>query len=266
MTSAAFFLVWVYIVAGIPFAVVHTTLAGMDTDVRAAGSGNPGATNVARLFGWRMAAPVLAADIGKGFVPVVLARLLWPDWDPWFAWVVAGVAFSGHCWSMWLEFRGGKGVATAAGTALAITPLPTLLAALLWVLTLGALGRSSVASLTAALALVAGVSWLDPRTLPYVVLLAAGIAWTHVANVRRLLRGEEKTIVRPVRWGRPREGVERPEAALEQGPGGGAPATQWKERRHDPLEPTDLGLEPALTSAAPAPAQPDPAPPIADPG
>jgi acyl phosphate:glycerol-3-phosphate acyltransferase len=235
VTSAAAFLVWVGLLAGIPFALVVTTLAGVDTDVRAAGSGNPGATNVARLFGWRLAAPVLTADIAKGFVPVVMARLLWPAWDPTFAWVVAIVAFLGHCFSVFLEFRGGKGVATAAGGLLAITPFPTLLAAIAWVLVLWLSGRSSVASLTAATALVVLCALLDPASLPLVICVAAGIAITHTANVRRLIAGREGPVIRPVSWGKPADRVD-PSDLLSQGPAGGAAPPLWKERERDPLD------------------------------
>ncbi len=235
MTSAAAFLLWVALLAGIPFALVIPTLAGADTDVRSAGSRNPGATNVARLFGWRMAAPVLAADVAKGFLPVVVARILWPTWDPWFGWIVALLAFTGHCFSVFLEFRGGKGVATASGGLLAITPFPTLLSAGLWVVILWAFGRSSVASLCAATALVGFCAWLDPGSLPLVVLLAIGIAFTHMANVRRLVAGAEGPVIRPVVWGK---SPDRAAAAdiLGQGPAGGAAPPIWKERPTDPLD------------------------------
>lgn len=244
MTSAVAYLVWVYLIASVPFALVFTTLEGADTDVRAAGSGNPGATNVARLFGWQAAAPVLMADIGKGFAAVVVARLVWPEWDPYFGWIVAVAAFFAHCYSVWLEFRGGKGVATAAGGLLAVTPFATLISAAVWVLVLWISGRSSVASLAAALGLVGFVSWLDPASLPVVFALTAGIAWTHLANMRRLVRGEEAAVIRPVRWGPapPKRAVA--EAALAQGPAGTdrSPAI-WKEATHDPLDPTGVDRE-----------------------
>ena len=244
MISAVVYLGWVYLVASVPFALVFTILEGADTDVRAAGSGNPGATNVARLFGWQTAAPVLIADIGKGFGPVVIARLVWPEWDPWFGWTVAIMAFLAHCYSVWLEFRGGKGVATAAGALLAVTPLATLLSAVLWVVVLSVSGRSSLASLAAALSLVGVVGWLDPGSLPVVFVLTVGIAWTHLANMRRLLRGEETAVIRPVRWGAPPPSLAGAESALTQGPAGTdrSPAV-WKEATHDPLEPTAVDSE-----------------------
>lgn len=240
MTSAVVYLGWIWLIAGIPFALVMTTLAGADTDVRTAGSGNPGATNVARLFGWKMAAPVLAADVGKGLVPVVLARLLWPEWDPYFGWIVAIIAFAAHCWPVWLEFRGGKGVATAAGGLLALTPLPTGVAAALWVAVLWLSGRSSLASLTAAIALVFLTSWLDPQSLFVVVALAGGIAWTHMANLRRLVGGKEEPVVRPVRWGRAPTARPPADSLLSQGPAGRGQPGMWKERSVDPLEPTGV--------------------------
>jgi glycerol-3-phosphate acyltransferase PlsY len=240
--SAIAFLVWVVLLAGIPFALVVTTLNGTDTDVRVAGSGNPGATNVARLFGWKMAAPVLAADLAKGLVPVILARLLWPAWDPWFGWAVAVTAFFSHCFSVYLEFRGGKGVATAAGGLLALTPFAALIAAAIWVVVLWAVGRSSIASLAAAVSIVGLVAWLDPGSLPVVCVLSGGIALTHLTNLRRLVRGQEKAVIRPVRWGRPTVERQPPgEGVLSQGPAGGAAPSLWKEREQDPLDPGSNG-------------------------
>jgi acyl phosphate:glycerol-3-phosphate acyltransferase len=225
-----------YVGASIPFGVVVTTLYGGDTDIRGAGSGNIGATNVARVYDWRLATPVLALDLCKGFVPVLMAQLLWPDLGLWWAALVALVAFAGHCFSFFLEFRGGKGVATGAGAMLAVTPFPTLAAAAVWVSILALTGRSSVAALTATLSLAGFAWWLQPDVLPVVVALGAGVVFTHVANVRRLVRGEESQVIRPVRWGA--SATDGPSATelLEQGPAGNAvQPPQWRERIADPL-------------------------------
>lgn len=229
MAPAIAYLLLTYLVASVPFAVVLSTLYGGDVDVRTAGSGNPGATNVARLYGWGLGATVMACDIGKGAIPVVVARLLWPELDPWWAGVVAIVAFLAHVFPAYLEFKGGKGVATGAGAMLALAPIPTLFAAAIWLGVLVLTGRSSVAALCATFAMVGLALWWSPVVLPLVILLAAAIAVTHTPNLRRLWRGEEGAVVRPVRWSRSAKpgGAE----ALEEGPAGPlsrAPSA-WRE-------------------------------------
>jgi glycerol-3-phosphate acyltransferase PlsY len=234
-------LAWIaltYLVAAIPFGLVLTTLYGGEVDIRSAGSGNVGATNVARVYGWRLGLAALALDVGKGAFFTLVARLAWPDVGLWFAGSVAAVAFLAHCFSVYLEFRGGKGVATGAGGMLAISPVPTVLAMLVWGVVLKLSGRSSVAALLAATSLIGWSLWLDPRATPVVLFLAGGIAYTHVSNIRRLMAGEEAQVVRSVRWGR----RNAPDAAdvLEQGPAGDASAPPvWKESAAHPLEPTE---------------------------
>jgi glycerol-3-phosphate acyltransferase PlsY len=212
------FLLLTYVLAAVPFAVVLTTLRGAPEDIRDAGSKNPGATNVARLHGWKLGAAVLALDVGKGAVPAVAARWLWPEWDPWFGGVVVVVAFAAHVFPIYLEFRGGKGVSTAAGGLLALAPLVTLLAAAVWSLLLAVSGRSSVATLGAVLAIVGFSYLLAPQILVVVVGLGLAIFVTHTPNLRRIWRGEESSVVRPVRW--KEHGRSDGEEALSQGPAG----------------------------------------------
>lgn len=231
-----------YLVGAVPFGLVISVLYGGDQDIRAVGSGNIGATNVLRVYGWRLALPTLVLDIGKGFLPTLGAVLLWPERGLWWPASVAAVAFLGHCYSIYLEFRGGKGVATGAGAMLAIAPVPIGLAAAIWALLLGLTGRSSVASLLAAIGLVGISAWWSPEVIPVVGLLAVGIVITHLSNIRRLAAGEESQVVRGVRWGRntsSRTGA----AVVDQGPGGRAPSPLWKESVPDPLEPEeDVGI------------------------
>lgn len=222
-----------YLVGAVPFGLVICTLYGGDQDIRGAGSGNIGATNVKRVYGWRLALPTLVLDLAKGFVPTLLAVWLWPQAGLWWPALVAAAAFMGHCYSIYLEFRGGKGVATGAGGVLAIAPVPTLLAAGVWGLLLGTTGRSSVASLVAAIALVGFCAWWAPETLWMVGLLAIGIGVTHLSNIRRLMAGEESQVVRSVRWGR--QTTVDAASVVEQGPGGVGISPLWKEPRVDPL-------------------------------
>lgn len=197
MWVAALYVALAYLVAAIPFGVVITTLYGGEQDLRSAGSGNIGGTNVARLYGWRLGALVVALDASKGALPVAAARLLWPELGAWWPSLVLFACFFGHCFPIYLEFRGGKGVATAAGGMLVLSPGVLLGSALLWAVVLKGTGRSSVASLTAAASLGALAWWLDRAVFGTVVLLAAAIFLTHRANLGRLVRGEEQRIVTP---------------------------------------------------------------------
>lgn len=214
------YLLLVYLFAAIPFGLILTTVWGNDVDLRMAGSGNIGATNVARLFGWRIAATTLLLDMSKGLLPVLLAPFFGLDGMAW-ATVVALTAFLGHCYPVYLEFRGGKGVATGAGGMLGIAPIPTAIAAAIWGLVLTVSGRSSVASLCATIGLVVACVVLNRPALAATLFLAVGITLTHTPNIRRLLRGEENEVVRPVRLGKPGSQELTAEEALSQGPGGG---------------------------------------------
>jgi glycerol-3-phosphate acyltransferase PlsY len=107
------YLVLVYLAAAVPFGLVLTTLYGGDVDVRAAGSGNIGATNVARTAGWRLGLVTLAGDVLKGAVPVAIAMAVQAGSAITAA--TGAAAFSGHVFPLTLRFAGGKGVATALG-------------------------------------------------------------------------------------------------------------------------------------------------------
>jgi glycerol-3-phosphate acyltransferase PlsY len=194
-------LVWLF--AGIPFGLVITTIAGGETDVRAAGSGNIGTTNVARLYGWRMAALVLALDLGKGLLPVAFGQVLRPDNGSGWDILLVLAAFLGHCFPIYLSFQGGKGVATGGGAMWALAPWPTTLAMGVWGAVLATTGRSSVASLAAVSALVPLLVWLAPSALPPALVLGVGVLLTHLGNVGRIVRGTEARVLQPVRWGRP---------------------------------------------------------------
>lgn len=220
MPAVLAYLILVFLVASVPFGVVVTTLYGGDVDIRVAGSGNVGATNVARVYSWRLAGPVLVLDMAKGLIPVLLLRFFFPEASRWLEAAVVMTAFLGHCFPPYLEWRGGKGVATGAGGLLGVMPGPTVVAGILWVLTLMGTGRSSMAALVAVLGVVLATAILEPAGLPLVVLLGTAVALTHVSNIRRIMRGTEGAVVRPVRWGR-----ERPEHAealdlLDQDPAG----------------------------------------------
>ncbi len=163
-------------------------------DLRKHGSGNLGATNAFRVLGWKWAAPVMVVDVIKGFVPV----WFFPDLaGASFGWALAfgGAAIAGHMFSLWVGFRGGKGVATSAGVFLALAPWAVLAALGVWVLLTFATRMVAVGSVAAAATLPVFMALLPHRggrdLLAFTVALAAFVIWAHRSNLRRIVRGEE---------------------------------------------------------------------------
>jgi glycerol-3-phosphate acyltransferase PlsY len=179
-----------YLLGSIPFGLLLTKAAGMG-DIRAMGSGNIGATNVLRTGNKWLALATLLLDAGKGALAVFAAREIAPDAMP----IAAASAFFGHLYPMWLNFRGGKGVAVFLGIALAIDLWLGLLCCAIWLL-VGVMFRySSVAALAAAT--IAPIYAMAVGKLMMAVLfllLALMIFQRHSSNIRRLLRGEEPRI------------------------------------------------------------------------
>ena len=168
---------------------------GWGIDLREHGSKNLGATNVYRILGWKYAIPVALVDIAKGAIPVLLfARWGGADVRPWLPVVLGGAAVLGHMFSPYVRFRGGKGVATAAGMFLALAPLALLLAIPVWAMCLWFTGYVSLSSIIAALSVPVWV-WLTAPDSPYVfwasVALAVLIIFTHRRNIGRLIAGTE---------------------------------------------------------------------------
>lgn len=178
-----------YLLGSIPSGYVLGKLSGVD--VRAAGSGNVGATNVARVVGKRQGILTLVIDVAKGVLPIVVGRRLnFPE----LAIACAGVAaFLGHLYPIYLKFKGGKGVATALGVFLALAPLATLI---MFVVFAGVMAGSRIVSLSSIAAAAAAplVLWLlayPPVLVGMGVFLAAMIVWRHRGNIRRLRAGTE---------------------------------------------------------------------------
>lgn len=180
-----------YLAGSVPFGLLLTRwFAG--ADVRAHGSGNIGATNVSRVAGKKVGVMVLVLDAGKGAVPVLLALELGPGAAPLHC-AVGLAAFLGHVFPVWLKFKGGKGVATAAGVLAVLLPWSALAGLLVYAALLLAFRVSSVGSLAGAVAaVVAGFLGPGPRAYP---LLAVGLmlamVWTHRGNLGRLLKRSE---------------------------------------------------------------------------
>ncbi len=188
MWAAAFALLLTYLLGSFPTGLALSWLVA-DIDVREHGSGNIGATNVARVVSKKLGAITLAGDLCKGLVPTLLAPLVLPD--PRYVGAVAVTAFIGHCWSAFLGFRGGKGVATAAGGLLALAPVPTLLAVATWGAVVGLTRKSSLGALVAAAVLPLACWAWQPDQAPSALAIALGVAWRHEENIRRLRGGAE---------------------------------------------------------------------------
>ncbi len=206
MGGAAAWLFASYLLGAVPTSYIVSRLFAK-IDLRQHGSGNLGATNLYRVLGWKYAIPVALFDIAKGAVPVLVFAPQVTH-SELFALACGVAAILGHVFSVFVRFKGGKGVATAAGVMLGLTPLPLAIAALVWGLVLLLSGYVSLASITAAAVLPAAVYFLEhPRTPELfwiVVVVAAGVIVLHRHNIQRLLNGTES------RFGRRAAGTQRP--------------------------------------------------------
>jgi glycerol-3-phosphate acyltransferase PlsY len=183
-----------YLLGSIPFGVIATRLGGAG-DVRKIGSGSIGATNVLRTGRRDLAAITLIGDAGKGAAAVLLAGWLTGSTD--MAALAGGAAFLGHLFPVWLKFRGGKGLATAAGVMFAIAWPAALLAGAAWLAMAVCFRISSLASLTAAALcpLCVFLTGQTPEAKLWLALFMAVLIFVrHHENIRRLLKGEEPRI------------------------------------------------------------------------
>ena len=181
-----------YLLGSIPTGLLAGRAYGVD--VRRVGSGNIGMANVLRAAGKPAAVVTMAGDMLKGFVPVLVARLLTEN--DWAVAAVALAALVGHCWPLFLRFKGGKGVATGAGTTIALAPVVGLVLFAAW---WGVVFLSRYTSLGAIVTMLAGpvAFLLTGQPLPYVVYTIVGgalVLWRHRENARALLRGTERRI------------------------------------------------------------------------
>ena len=179
-----------YLLGSIPFGVILARLGGAQ-DPREIGSGNIGATNVLRTGRKGLGLATVLLDIGKGAAAVLAARQI----DPATMALAAVGAFFGHLYPVWLGFRGGKGVATFLGLALALHWPTGLVYALIWVSVTAVTRISSAGGIAAAVAapLAAALSGRFDLTLLYLALMLM-VLWTHRANIARLVDGVEPRI------------------------------------------------------------------------
>lgn len=192
VATAALWMLAAYLVGATPTAYLAGRLA-RGIDLRQHGSKNLGATNVYRVLGWRWAIPVALVDIAKGAAPVVLFAA-WAGGGPWLAVGLGIAAVLGHVFSPYVRFKGGKGVATAAGMFLGLAPLALALALPVWGVCLWLTGYVSLSSMLAAVAFPVLVRVTAPGAVaPFwaSVALAVFIVFSHRSNVHRLLAGTE---------------------------------------------------------------------------
>ena len=186
-------LLLVYLVGAMPIGYLVARVLGVD--IRGHGSGNIGATNVLRTLGKGPAAITLLLDVAKGYAAVWIALALGPE--PWWGSAGAALAVVGNCWSIFLRFRGGKGMGTGLEAFLHLMPLAVLPAILVWAAVAGTFRYVSLASLTAALCVPLGAvllrryHWSEALAGLVVALI---IALRHRDNVARLVSGTERKL------------------------------------------------------------------------
>lgn len=181
-----------YLMGSLPFGVLLTRWAGAG-DLRAVGSGNIGATNVLRTGRKGLAAATLLLDLLKGAAAVWIVAAIWPGHEL----LAAAGAFLGHCYPVWLKFRGGKGVATLMGIVLALHWPVGAVYAVVWLGLLAALRISSVAGMVAAISAPVSAALFGRFDIVLLLIALALIClWKHRANIDRLFAGTEPRIGR----------------------------------------------------------------------
>lgn len=179
-----------YLIGSVCFGPILAARSGVD--LRSVGSGNIGATNVARAMGSSAGRWVMGLDLLKGALPVVVAQLILGRGDPWTA-AAGAAAVAGHILPPWHRFRGGKGAATGCGALLALVPPAGATALLAFLVVKKSTGRASAGSLVGAL-LGLGVTIALHGTGPATIMAAAIVIMVvarHAANIQRLVQGTE---------------------------------------------------------------------------
>lgn len=198
------FYILAYLVGGIPFGLILSYFFAK-TDIRNEGSGSIGATNVLRVLkqsnpklAKKLAASTVILDALKGLLVILIAK--WFGLAPSALWTIGVLAVLGHCFSPYLKFEGGKGVATAVGVLIYFLPIETLIAIALWFLLGRTVRISSVSSLGALVGLIIA-SYLIHYDIPHIgthaplLIIAFLVIYKHIPNITRLLSGEEKQII-----------------------------------------------------------------------
>ena len=191
---SALLIICTYLLAGIPWGVVLGRWI-KSVDLRSYGSGATGTTNSLRVLGWKISLAVFILDFAKGAVPVILARML--NLPGWVIAIIAIVSVVGHCWSPYIKMKGGKGMATGGGAAVAL--LPWLFLLLFFVVAVVYLTRYvSLASILTAIVgpLIVFVMWIMGDFPGWWVVGITGVGalilWQHRSNIERLRNGTER--------------------------------------------------------------------------
>ncbi len=191
--EAALLILVAYVIGSIPTGLILAKSLG-HVDIRSIGSGNIGATNVYRNLGRRLGALTLAGDALKGFLPVLLARVILQE-EVWIA-PVGAAAFLGHVYPLFLRFKGGKGVATGLGVFLCMAPLSVIPLLIVFALVVYCFRTVSLASLLSATSLPLILYLLDYPTvyLQFGFFFVAMVFLSHRENIRRLIAGTEPKV------------------------------------------------------------------------
>ena len=188
-----------YLIGSLPTAFILTKKI-IGEDIRQFGSGNIGATNAARVLGIKMGILVAVVDILKGYFSVILIQLILPETTSlYITFLLALIVIIGHNFSIFLKFSGGKGVATTIGIVMRIFPVGFLILTIIWFLITISTRYVSLASILAAVSLVFSSFFLKSSSayFYFMVILAAGVIFTHRKNIARLLNGTENRMKWP---------------------------------------------------------------------
>jgi glycerol-3-phosphate acyltransferase PlsY len=199
------FYIIAYLVGGIPFGLLLAKKFA-SSNIRESGSGSIGATNVLRVLkdsnpklAKKLAAATLVLDALKGIIVLVVARFIM-NVEIETQWMIAIIAILGHCYSPYLKFEGGKGVATGMGVLLFMLPAETLIAIVVWFITGKTIKISSLSSLLALVALIIASFIIHPdlpiiKTHAPIIIIAFIIMYKHIPNIMRLFSGKESKVV-----------------------------------------------------------------------
>jgi glycerol-3-phosphate acyltransferase PlsY len=180
-----------YLLGSLPTALVLVRLMTGE-DVRRKGSGNVGGTNALRAAGWKAGVAVTLIDVGKGALAVILMQ----RYNPESVWVAAAMlaVVVGHCYPVWLKFRGGKGVAAGFGAFVVLAPLSALAALVVWFLVLAISRWVALASMVASAVFPLALKLIDKPDMVTLISVSAAavlIIFRHSSNIRKMLAGEE---------------------------------------------------------------------------
>ena len=189
MDLNSWMIIGAYFLGSLPFGLL-IGLWVKGVDVREVGSGNIGASNVSRACGAGWGRLTLALDALKGALPVMVALHTSEEWAP----AVGLAAILGHCFPIWLRFRGGKGVATTAGALGVLAPLATGVAVACWWVSYRVTRISAMGSLVACVGLLAALWAMQPEGLRLGVAAVAVVVLRHRENLQRLLEGTENRV------------------------------------------------------------------------